>query len=63
MTNKEAYMSDLCYLEKEIERLLGLVPVGKTKKELQRREQAEEAASMARATINCMKNDYIVVEL
>ena len=63
MTSKEAYMSDLDDLEKEIERLLSLVPVGKTKKELQRREQAEEAASMARATINCMKNDYIVVEL
>lgn len=46
MTSKEAYLSDLDDLEKEIERLLSLVPVGKTKKELQGREQAEEAASV-----------------
>lgn len=32
MTSKEAYLSDLDDLEKEIERLLSLVPVGKTKK-------------------------------
>ena len=63
MTNKEAYMSDLDDLEKEIERLLSLVPVGKTKKELQGREQAEEAAGMARATISCMRRDYIISEV
>lgn len=63
MTNKEAYLSDLDDLEKEIGRLLSLVPVGKEKREIQVREQAEEAASMARATIACMRNDYIHVEL
>ncbi|MFR8334443.1 MAG: hypothetical protein ACLU9S_20535 [Oscillospiraceae bacterium] len=63
MTNREAYLSDLDGLRKEIDYLLSLVPVGKSKRELQVREQAEEAAGSARATINCMKNDYIVVEL
>lgn len=63
MTNREAYLSDLDDLRKEIDYLLSLVPAGKSKKELQVREQAEEAAGRARATINCMKNDYIVVEL
>ncbi|OUQ79188.1 hypothetical protein [Flavonifractor sp. An100] len=63
MTSKEAYLSDLDDLEKEIERLLSLVPVGKTKKELQGREQAEEAASVARATISCMRRDYIISEV
>lgn len=63
MTSKEAYLSDLDDLEKEIERLLSLVPVGKTKKELQGREQTEEAASVARATISCMRRDYIISEV
>lgn len=63
MTNREAYLGDLDDLRKEIDYLLSLVPVGKSKKGLQAREQAEEAAGRARATINCMKNDYIVVEL
>ncbi|MGN0999723.1 MAG: hypothetical protein ACI4PO_09245 [Faecousia sp.] len=63
MTNKESYLSDLDDLEKEIARLLSLVPVGKAKREIQVREQAEEAASRARATIACMRNDYIPVEL
>lgn len=63
MTNQEAYLSDLNELREEIDRLLSLVPVGKGKRELQVREQAEEVAVRARATINCMKNDYIIVEL
>ena len=63
MTNQEAYLSDLDELREEIDRLLSLVPVGKSKRELQIREQAEEAAGRARATINSMKNDYIIVEL
>lgn len=62
MTNKEAYLSDLDDLQKEIDYLLSQVPVGKTKKELQVREQAEEAANRARATIGCMRSDYIIVE-
>lgn len=63
MTNKEAYLSDLDDLEKEIARLLSLVPVGKSKREIQVREHAEEAACRARATIACMRNDYIPAEL
>ena len=62
MTNREAYLSDLNDLRKEIDYLLSLVPVGKSKKEIQMREQAEEAAGRARATIGCMKNDYIIVD-
>ena len=62
MTNREAYVSDLNDLRKEIDYLLSLVPVGKSKKEIQMREQAEEAAGRARATIGCMKNDYIIVD-
>lgn len=63
MTNKEAYLEDLDYLQNEIYRLLSLVPLGKSKREIQMREQAEEAASKARATISCMRNDYIPLEL
>lgn len=62
MTNQEAYLSDLDDLLKEIGYLLSLVLVGKSKKELQAREQAEEAAGRARATIGCMRNDYIIVD-
>ena len=62
MTNKEAYLSDLEDLLKEIDHLLSAVPIGKNKMELQAREQAEGAASRARATIGCMKNDYIIAD-
>ena len=62
MTNKEDYLSDLEDLLKEIDHLLSAVPIGKNKMELQAREQAEEAASRARATIGCMKNDYIIAD-
>ena len=62
MTNQEAYLNDLDDLRKEIDHLLSLVPVGKTKRELQTREQAEEAAGRARATIGCMRKDYIIVD-
>lgn len=62
MANQEAYLSDLDDLLKEIGYLLSLVLVGKSKKELQAREQAEEAAGRARATIGCMRNDYIIVD-
>ena len=60
MTNQEAYINDLDDLRKEIDYLLSMVPVGKTKKELQARKLAEDAA--ARATISCMKNDYIITD-
>ena len=62
MTNHEAYQIDLDDLLKEIERLLSAVPVGRTKMQLQAREQAEAAAGRARSTIGCMRNDYIIVE-
>ena len=62
MTNQEAYLSDLNDLRKEIDYLLSLVPVGNSKKALQAKEQAEEVAGRARATIDCMKNDYIIVD-
>ena len=62
MTNQEAYLSDLDELRKEIDYLLSLVPVVKSKMELQAREQAEAAADRARATIGCMKNDYIIAD-
>lgn len=62
MTNKEAYISDLEDLEAAIAKLLSAVPTGKTKKELAIREAAENVAGSARATIACMKNDYISVE-
>ncbi len=62
MTNQEAYLSDLDDLLKEIDQVLSVVPIGKTKMERQAREQAEEAAGRARATINCMRNDYIIAE-
>ena len=62
VANQEAYLSDLDDLRKEIDYLLSMVPIGKSKRELQAREQAENAAGRARATISCMGNDYIVVE-
>ena len=62
MTNKEAYISDLEELEAAIAKLLQAVPTGKTKRELAVREAAENIAGAARATIACMKNDYIPVE-
>ena len=62
MTNHEAYQIDLDALLKEIDRLLSAVPVGRNKMQLQAREQAEAAAGRARATIGCMRNDYIIVE-
>ena len=63
MTNQEAYLIDLNDLRREIDYLLSMVPTGKNKKEMQAREQAEEAAGRARATLGCMKNDYITVEI
>lgn len=60
MTNMDAYLDDLNELEEKIKQLLRFVPVGKTKAEKQSREQAEEIASMAQATISCMRNDYII---
>lgn len=63
MTAQEAYLSDLDELLGEIDLLLRMVPAGKSKRELQAREQAEEVAGRARATIGCMRNDYIISEV
>lgn len=62
MTNREAYMSDLDDLQKAIDCLLGMVPIGKIKNDQQIREQAEIVAGTARATIGCMRRDYIITE-
>lgn len=62
MDNREAYMSDLDDLQKAIDYLLSMVPVGKTKYEKQMREQAENAAGAARATIGCMRRDYTIAD-
>lgn len=62
MSNKDAYISELEELEVAIEKLLHAVPAGKTKRELAIREAAENVAGSARATIACMKNDYIPIE-
>lgn len=60
MTNQDAYLNDLDELRKEIDYLLSMVPIGKSKKDLQTRKDAEDAAGRARATISCMRNDYII---
>lgn len=60
MSQHESYLIDLNNLLKSIDQILSAVPVGKTKAEQQAREQAESAASAARATIQCMTNDYII---
>lgn len=62
MTSKDAYLNDLNDIQAEIDRLLSMVPIGGSKKVAQARKQAEAAASAARATIGCMKNDYIISE-
>lgn len=62
MSNKEAYISDLEELEKAIDALLRAVPAGKKKQDVVIREDAERVAGAARATIGCMKRDYIPVE-
>ena len=63
MTNREAYMDDLDSLQKTIDYLMSMIPSGKTKAEIMEREKAENAAGAARATIGCMRRDYIIAEL
>ena len=60
MSQYESYLIDLDNLLKNIDQILSAVPVKKNKVEQLAREQAELAASAARATIQCMKNDYII---
>ena len=60
MTNQDAFLHDLEDLRKEIDYLLSMVPIGKSKKDLQTRKNAEDAAGRARSTIACMRNDYII---
>ena len=42
MTNQDAYLHDLEDLRKEIDYLLSMVPIGKSKKDLETRKNAEE---------------------
>ena len=44
MTNQDAYLNGLDELRKEIDYLLSMVPIGKSKKDLQTRKDAEDAA-------------------
>lgn len=62
MTSMEAYLSDLKELEEIITVLEQLVPSGTTKRARQTKGEAARITSNARATIGCMKNDYIPVE-
>lgn len=39
MANQDAYLHDLSDLQKEIDHLLSLVPVGKSKRDLQAEEE------------------------
>lgn len=55
MTNQEAYNMDLDELRAAIDALLAAVPSS-----AHRREEAERIAGSARATITCMRNDYII---
>lgn len=62
MSNKEAYLDDLDELKREIDKLLRLVPEGKTKREKAVREEAEQIAGSAKALISCMEKGYIPIE-
>lgn len=61
-TNAEAYHMDLQELDDALAAILRAVPVGPTKRAKEARAEAERLASAARATIACMKNDYIIQE-
>lgn len=63
MTNQEAYNMDLDELRAAIDALLAAVPVGTKRSDTHRREEAERIASSARATIACMRNDYIIRDI
>lgn len=62
MTNKDAYNMDLDELRAAIDALLAAVPSSTKRSDAHRREEAERIAGSARATIACMRNDYIVAE-
>ncbi|NBI80057.1 hypothetical protein D3Z39_14525 [Anaerotruncus colihominis] len=62
MTNKEAYLSDLQELDDALAAILRAVPYGPTKKVKEARAEADRVADSARATIACMKRDYIIQE-
>lgn len=63
MTNQEAYNMDLDELRAAIDALLAAVPSSATRSGTHRREEAERVASSARATIACMRNDYIIRDI
>lgn len=62
MNNKEAYLADLDELKQEFDKLLQLVPEGKTKREKESRTKAERIAGSAKALISCMEKGYIPIE-
>ena len=63
MTNQDAYNIDSDELREAIEELLKAVPSRKKRSDIYRRETAERTASMAKATISCMRNDYIIRDI
>lgn len=60
MTNQKAYNMDLDELRAAIDALLAAVPSSAKRSDAHRREEAERIADSARATIACMRNDYII---
>ena len=60
MTNQEAYNMDLDELRAAIDALLAAVPSSAKRSSAHRREEAERIAGSDRATITCMRNDYII---
>ncbi len=63
MTNQEAYNMDLDELRAAIDALLTAVPSSTKRSDAHRREEAERIAGSARATIACMRNDYIIQDI
>lgn len=63
MTNREAYNMDLDELRAAIDALLAAVPSSAKRSGAHRREEAERIAGSARATIACMRNDYIIQDI
>lgn len=63
MTNQKAYNMDLDELRAAIDALLAAVPSSTKRSGAHRREEAERIADSARATIACMRNDYIIQDI
>lgn len=63
MTNQEAYNNDLDALRAAIKSLLAAVPIVSKSSDPLRRADAEWTASSALALINCMRNDYLILDI